>query len=152
MFRDFFKWHTLKSKIDKKPQPVLFRAQEIWWCSIGANVGVEENGKNTLFERPVLVFRKFNKDMFWGLPLTSRVKESKPFHFTFSLYQKDQTAILSQMRVFSSKRLVRRLGKVSDTQFVALNKAIVRFITETDPLRGPRVPNGNSTHHDTRRR
>jgi len=152
MFKDFFKWHTLKAKIDKSPQPVLFRAQEIWWCSVGANVGVETNGKNALFERPVLIFRKFNKDMFWGLPLTTQVKELKSFHFTFSLHQKSQIAVLSQMRVYSSKRLIRRLGKVSDEQLVSLNKAIVRFITETDPLRGPRVPNGNNRHHLTRRK
>ncbi len=142
MFKDFFKWHTLKSTIEKGPHRVFFRPKEIWWCSIGANVGVEENGKHALFERPVLVFRKFGEHMFWGLPLTSQIKQNKNFYFTFSLHQKSQTALLGQMRVFSSKRLVRRLGKVSDAQFVALNKAIVRLIHETDPLRGPRVPNG----------
>jgi len=89
--------------------------------------------------------------MFWGLPLTSRVKQHKPFHFSFSLHQKSQTAILSQMRILSSKRLIRRLGKVSDAQLVALNKAIVSFITETDPLRGPRVPNGNSKDYVIKR-
>jgi len=142
MFKDFFKWHTLKAKIDKGPHQVLFRPQEIWWCSIGTNIGVEEDGKHALFERPVLVFRKFGERMFWGLPLTSKIKKDKHFYFMFSLHQKSQTALLSQMRVMSSKRLIRRLGKISDAQLVALNKAITRFITETDPLRGPRVPNG----------
>ncbi len=30
------------------------------WCSIGINVGDEEDGKNELYERPVLVIKKFN--------------------------------------------------------------------------------------------
>ena len=152
MFKDFFKWHSLKAKIDTSPRRVFFHPQEIWWCSIGANIGVEENGKHTLFERPVLVFRKFNKHMFWGLPLTSKIKKDQPFHFTFSLHQKSQTALLSQMRVLSSKRLIRNLGKISDAQMTALNKAIMHFITETDPLRGPRGPNGHSAHHAIRRK
>ena len=152
MLKDFFRWHSLKAKIDQGRHQVLFRPREIWWCSIGANVGVEENGKHALFERPVLIFRRFNDEMFWGLPLTSKIKTDKPFYFTFSLHQRSQTALLSQMRVLSSKRLVRRLGKVSDSQFATLNKAVVNFITETDPLRGPRVPNGNSEYHDTRGR
>src|SRR3989344_8136533 len=151
MKRDFSKWHSLKSRIDAVQDGMLYRTQEVWWCALGANVGVEADGKNDLFERPVLIFRKFNKDMFWGLPMTSRVKQHKPFHFSFSLHQKSQTAILSQMRILSSKRLIRRLGKVSDAQLVALNKAIVSFITETDPLRGPRVPNGNSKDYVIKR-
>ena len=94
MFKDFFRWHTLKSKIDASPRAILFHPQEIWWCSVGANVGVEANGKNALFERPVLVFRKFGEHMFWGLPLTSKIKKDRPFYFTFSLHQKNQTAVL----------------------------------------------------------
>jgi len=152
MFKDFFKWHLRKKEIDIKERTVLYRAQEIWWCSIGANVGVEADGKSVLFERPVLVFRKFNKDMFWGLPLTSQIKEDKPFYFAFSLQSRSQTAVLSQMRVLSSKRLIRRLGKISDKQQQGLNAAVIRFLQQTDPLRGPRVPNGNSKNHVTKRR
>lgn len=153
MFKDFFKWHTVKSKIDQTSHRILFRPQEIWWCSIGANVGVETDGKNVLFERPVLVFRKFGEHMFWGLPLTSQIKRDKPYYFTFSLHKKNnQTAVLSQMRVLSSKRLLRRLGKVSDAQFVTLNKAVTNFIIKTDPLRGPRVPNGNEYQHNTKKK
>jgi len=142
MNKDFQKWHTLKSEIDAKHKSPLFRKQEIWWCSLGANVGFEEDGKNELFERPVLVFRKFNKELFLGLPMTSKKKEGK-YYCAINLHDIGRSAILSQIRVLSGKRLIRRLGKLSDKQFFALENSFILIIKETDPFRGPQVPNGN---------
>ncbi|MDP3764258.1 MAG: type II toxin-antitoxin system PemK/MazF family toxin [bacterium] len=143
MKKDFQKWHALKSNIEEHNKPPLFREQEIWWCSLGANIGVEEDGKNEFFERPILVLRKFNKEMFWGLPLTSKKKEDK-FHYFFILHGLERSAILSQLRLWSSKRLIRRLGKISDKQFISLKDSVMA-LTKTDPIKGPRVPNGNSS-------
>lgn len=143
MQRDFERWHKLKTEIDQQDRSLLFRPQEIWWCSLGANVGVETDGKNDLFQRPVLVWRKFNRDMFWGLPVTSQAKDRKPFYFQITIHKQTYTIVLSQLRVLSTKRLIRRLGKLSDAQFTLLDKAMIEFLHQTDPLRGPRVPNGN---------
>ena len=137
-----------KSPIQAKQ--VLFRAQEIWWCSFAANVPVETGGSSAI-ERPVLVFRKFNSEVFWGLPLTTKKKDGGKFEFVFSMHQLDRTALLSQMRVLSSRRLIRRLGKISDAQLRSLNAAVTEFINETDPLRGPRVPNGKYVYGTTRK-
>ena len=142
MTKDFQKWHTLKSEIETVYAAPLFREQEISWCSLGANVGAEEDGKNEFFERPVLIFRKFNREMFWALPMTSKKKEGK-FYFSFPLRSEDRTAILSQIRMLSGKRLIRRISKISDKQFILLDDSIRALLNETDPLRGPRVPNGN---------
>src|ERR1700722_3925220 len=110
MSKDFQKWHELKSKIEDERQSPLFREGEIWWCSVGMNVGVEEDGKNDFFERPVLVFRKFNKDMFWGLPMASRAIRSN-YDYSISFHGQESTILISQMRVLSAKRLLRRIGK-----------------------------------------
>jgi mRNA interferase MazF len=141
--KEFDKWNEAKKRIHYRNVKILYREQEIWWCSFGVNVGVEADGKNDLFARPVIVFRKFNKDMFWGLPLTAKARPNKPFYFVFTLHEEQRTAILSQMRLLSSKRLIRRLGKISDKQCMLLAFAMEQFINKTDPLRGPRVPNGN---------
>lgn len=143
MHKDFQKWHTLKSDIDaSRPYP-LFREQEIWWCSLGANVGAEEDGKNNLFERPVIIVRKFNKEVFWGVPATLQRKEGI-FYFPFILAGRPQVALLSQIRILSSKRLIRRMEGLDARQFTNLKQAIVGLFSEkADPLRGPRVPNGN---------
>jgi predicted metalloenzyme YecM len=59
MPKDFQKWHILKSQIDTKIQSTFINEREICYVSIGENIGFEQNGKNDMFERPVLVLRKF---------------------------------------------------------------------------------------------
>lgn len=141
MEKDFDRWNSTKKNIEKKDWHTLYREQEVWWCSIGANVGFEQDGKNELFERPVLIFRKFNKEMFWALPMTSKNKEGKFYH-PIMLNGITRSIILSQLRLLSTKRLIRRVSKISDKEFGRIGKAIIDVI-KTDPLRGPRVPNGN---------
>ncbi len=122
MKKEFQKWHNLKSKIDGEHQSPPFSEREVWWCSLGANVGVEEDGKNELFERPVVVIRKFNKEMLWALPLTSRGKEGT-YYLRFSLRENVSTVILSQLRILSAKRLVRKIGRIGKKQFNEMQQA-----------------------------
>ncbi len=137
--KDYKNWHKLKSQIDSVGVEKFFHEQEIWWCSVGVNVGYEIDGKNTNFERPILIFRKFNKGMFWGVPLTSKVKEGK-FYFTFDFKDRKSTVILSQLRILSSKRLIRKMGNLNKEQFGEVEKMILKLIsteeTKNEPLAG----------------
>lgn len=104
MEKNFDEWNLLKQKLDKNHKSPTFKQREIWWCSIGLNVGHEENGKNKLFNRPVLVVRKFNNNIFLGVPLTTKIKNNKFYH-AIHLHGKNQCAMLSQIRVWESKRI-----------------------------------------------
>ena len=64
--KDFDKWNIEKKKIDYNIKNILPKKREIWWLSIGLNVGVEEDGKNNNFEQPILVMKVFNKQCFLG--------------------------------------------------------------------------------------
>ncbi len=72
---DFIKeiknWLELKIKLWTKDGGVVFRQGDIWWCSLGFNIGEEIFGKGEKFARPVLVFKKFTGNFFLGLPLTT---------------------------------------------------------------------------------
>jgi hypothetical protein len=119
MFKKFLK----KMFGGKAKKSVAYRAQEIWWAQTGES------------ESPVLVFRKLNGDMLWALPLTARAAgKNQPLYFLSSLKGKNQAA-LSRMRVLRSHQLLRRLSKISDRQFGALNAAVLQSLSETDPLR-----------------
>jgi mRNA interferase MazF len=104
MQKDFEKWNQLKQKIDSTNRQIIYKDRDVWWCSIGINIGHEENGKNDFFTRPILILRKFNKQIFLGVPLTTKCKENK-FYFRINFKDKEQSAMLSQIRVFESKRL-----------------------------------------------
>ncbi len=59
MQKDFDRWNNQKKVIQQlNNQGILFSEREVWWCALGENIGDEENGKNELFERPVLIIRK----------------------------------------------------------------------------------------------
>lgn len=111
MAKDFAQWHKLKTRLDERKRIPIFHEGEIWWCSLGINVGVEADGKNLYFERPVLVVRKFNSEMLWALPLTSKMKRGR-FYYSMSINGIVETVILSQIKTLSSKRLQRPFGKV----------------------------------------
>lgn len=107
--KNFEKWHLVKSKIESLEKKELFREREIWWCSLGENIGFEQDGKNEQFERPVLVLKKFSHDVFLGIPMTSTQKEH-PFYFSYRINDVRGSFILSQARVLSVKRLQRKLA------------------------------------------
>jgi mRNA-degrading endonuclease toxin of MazEF toxin-antitoxin module len=105
---------------------LYIKEREVWWISIGVNVGAEIDGKNELFERPVLVFRKVGREQFYGLPLTSKEK-SGAFYRLVHYGESDVNVCLSQLRVFSTKRLIRKIDVVKEAEFVALQEVMATF-------------------------
>src|SRR4051812_44298293 len=116
MKKDFDTWNLQKKKIHNFiKQETTFREREIWWCSLGINIGDEEDGKNTLFERPILVLRKFNRKLAWVLPMSSKKKEGVYYHI-INYRGISYSVLLSQLRLISAKRLRRFIRKISPTQ------------------------------------
>lgn len=70
MQKDFHEWHDQKEKLEQGESRLFFHPREIWFCALGLNVGFEQDGRGEEYLRPVLIFRKFNNQVFWGLPLT----------------------------------------------------------------------------------
>lgn len=81
--RNFWSWLSLKIHLhSSQEQPVYFREREIWWCSVGINIGDEEDGKNNLFERPVLILKKFNERIVWVVHyFKNKTRKVLPFHY-----------------------------------------------------------------------
>ena len=71
MNKDFDNWGVVKKRLNCIRNLRTFNEREIWWCSVGLNIGYEIYGKNELFNRPVLIIKKFSSSIFLGLPLTS---------------------------------------------------------------------------------
>jgi hypothetical protein len=77
MKKDFDCWNMLKKHIHNGNDPIFCNEREIWWSSIGINVGSEEDGKNNLYERPIIVLKVLNKSMILCVPLTSKIRNDK---------------------------------------------------------------------------
>ncbi|MFT7824822.1 MAG: type II toxin-antitoxin system PemK/MazF family toxin [Sulfurimonas sp.] len=89
------------------------------WASIGINVGFEQDGKSELFSRPVLIVKKYNKNLFFGVPLSTTIREGS-FFFTFELNGDQSSALLVQGRVYDAKRLENKIGMISKDDFGSL--------------------------------
>jgi mRNA-degrading endonuclease toxin of MazEF toxin-antitoxin module len=113
MQKDFQKWHVLKSQINDIKKRRYFREREIWWCHLGCNVGSEEDGKNNVFSRPILVIKKISRDLCWTLPLTSTDRRGW-FYYPVDIAGANHPSfvILSQLRILDGRRLSRRIAKI----------------------------------------
>lgn len=123
MEKDFIEWHTLKEWLNDHHNAPVFQQREIWWCSLGVNVGHEEDGKGPHYRRPILVVRKFNQHIFWGAPLTTQIK-SNPYYHRIYFKGREQCVMLSQLRLLESKRLTVSMGQLPEKQFMGIRKAL----------------------------
>ena len=57
--KDFDRWNALKKKTEEKPDNFGVNQREIWWTSLGLNVGVETDGKNADFEIVIKKIQEF---------------------------------------------------------------------------------------------
>lgn len=124
----FIEWAKLKIRIHFSKRIVYFRDGEIWWASLGANVGHEEEGKNQNFERPILILKKFNEHFLWAIPLTTKSKENNPYYFQYILNDKEYAAILPQLRLLSSKRLLRKIDMFPVKYYKKIREQIKKLI------------------------
>lgn len=128
MIKDFLNWHKLKEKIHySRKRIVYFKERQIQWANLGLNVGFEQDGKNKNFERPVLILKKFNPDVLWILPLTSRQKFGK-YYYQFKYKGKQYSIILSQLKLISSKRLLRMIRKISPEDFKNIKNCVKNIL------------------------
>lgn len=123
MIKDFEGWEHLKKSLDKRTEFPTYQNRDIWWCSIGMNIGHEVDGKNDFFNRPVLILRKFNRHIFLGIPLTTQIKEN-PYYIKCIIHEREQCAMISQLRLYESKRLTRQLGKMDELNFNKIRNAV----------------------------
>jgi mRNA interferase MazF len=76
-------------------------------CTLGKNLGREQDGGSNDFSRPVLIVKKFNNEMFWAVPLSTK---QKPLDFYFNFVDPAGAlvaAVLAQLRLVSINRLRR---------------------------------------------
>jgi len=127
MEKDLAGWHTLKAEINDLHNSPTFQQREVWWCSIGVNIGHEEDGKGQYYRRPVLIVRKFNQHVFLGVPLTTQIKNN-PYYHRINFKGREQCVMLSQLRLWESKRLTASMGKLAQSQFEEIRQAIRKMI------------------------
>jgi len=127
IFKTFVAWIKVKIQTQLSDRVQYFQEGEIWWVSLGQNVGYEANGKNEKFERPVLIIKRFNKDSFWGLSISSQ-KKLGPYYYSTTTKDVFYCFNLSQLRILSSKRLIRHMTELPKDEFHTLRTLLSNIL------------------------
>ncbi|MEI6042200.1 MAG: type II toxin-antitoxin system PemK/MazF family toxin [bacterium] len=127
MFKKFTEWIHAKINIDEKERKSQIKVMEVYWCALGENIGDEENGKGDDFCRPVLVFKKFNNNIFWGIPMSTKEKESI-YYIKVRLLDSVRSVMISQVRTLDTKRLLKKIGYISRADFTIVQDAVIGII------------------------
>ena len=120
-------WNEIKKELDTQTKTIIFKERDIFWTSIGENIGYEQNGKGKIFSRPVIVVKRFSRNMFFGVPLSTKVKDGN-FFFEFELLGERSNALIVQGRLFDTKRLENKIGMISKDEFKKLKTKLKELL------------------------
>lgn len=114
IIKRFAEWIGLKERLhNTEHKPPLVSEGDIWWVSIGENIGSEINGKSELFSRPAVIFKKLTHGFYFVIPTTTQKKEGSWF-VGFRHGGKEMVACLHQARAIDYRRLSAKLGTLDD--------------------------------------
>ncbi len=120
MEKDFNKWNNKKISVNDLENIPFFHERGIWFCFLGANIGFEQDGQGEDFQRPVVIIRKFNREISWVIPLSKTKKRGK-YYFAFPFDNNvTSVAILSQIKLIDARRLSRKIGDMKEQDFKIL--------------------------------
>src|SRR6202163_3901033 len=131
MEKDFDRWNTIKKQLAHDvPPPLAFpKNGEVWMSTLGKNLGREQNGGSQDFSRPVLVIKKFNNEIFWIVPLSTKQK-ALDFYFNYNDPSgAPVAAILAQLRLVSINRFQRDIYVLPATLLREVHARLRAFLS-----------------------
>ncbi|MBU0982051.1 type II toxin-antitoxin system PemK/MazF family toxin [Patescibacteria group bacterium] len=108
----FLEWIGLKDSLHSKECKSPFVNEgDLWWASLGENVGFEINGKSDKFSRPVIVLRKLSRKFYFVIPTTTQNRKGS-WYVPFRQKGVWMVACLHQARAIDYRRLHSKLGRL----------------------------------------
>lgn len=123
----FDKWIGVKKILDTKDRSYVFKEGDIWWISIGKNIGSESYGKGEMFRRPVLILKKLNASSCIIAPLTSKQKEGTWF-IDISFRAETSYVLLHQIRMIHTNRFQRRMAFLDEVDVLRVKQKLKQLL------------------------
>lgn len=121
--KNFDSWNKRKKEINEL-EPNFYHEREIRWCSLGINVGFEQDGTDGTYRRPVLILKGFSRNVCLIVPLTTS-KRKNLYHIHIGKVEgREAFVITSQIRLIDTKRLHDRLAIINENKFEEIRKTI----------------------------
>jgi mRNA interferase MazF len=131
--KEFDSVNENKKWLNERDVFIGFKEREVWFAAIGVNVGHEQDGKNELFERPILVVKRYNYRMLMAIPLSKKLKDD-PYYIPYLFGGKMFSAVISQARLIDARRLLRKIYTLPADDYAQIMTAFVgQFEKKSDP-------------------
>ena len=124
--KDFDAWNVVKKRIQGEKRMVYVRAGEVRWCTVGVNIGSEVDGKGVSFTRPALVLHVIGSRLALIVPLTTK-KKFLPGYYPFKFQEKEHSLCVHQLKIISTKRLLKRKGKITKNRLKEIKDLVKDF-------------------------
>ena len=128
MQKSFDSWNNTKKQIHTERINKHYHARDIWWCSLGVNIGYEHDGEGAEYQRPVLILKGLSVNTCLIVPLTSSTSKHSMRVPIGLVDGKEASAILSQIRVIDTKRLLGKVCYLDKTIFENTRKAVKEML------------------------
>ncbi len=115
---EFNIWSKKKESINDSIISPYVNIRDIWFTYIGKNIGYEKSG-GVYFLRPFIVIQIFPNRTFLGIPLTTQEKDQR-ISVEFFFRNKTQWALIQQLRLFDTKRVKNKIGKINKTLHISI--------------------------------
>jgi len=123
----FLEWVGLKERLHSKICKAPYVSEgEVWWASIGENVGSEINGKSQLFTRPVIIFKKLTHSYYFVIPATTKEK-SGSWYVPYDQGGVKANACLHHARSIDYRRLFSRLGELEASDLAKIKEGLKKL-------------------------
>ncbi len=120
--KNFLVWMGLKEKLHISAHKVPFVSErDIWWVSLGENVGSEINGKSAHFSRPALILKKLAHGFFLAAPTTTK-PHIGTWYIAVKLGETTEYVCLNQIRTIDYRRLYSKLGQIDTDDFAKVKE------------------------------
>lgn len=127
MKKDFDNWNRKKQTLDSSNhRPPFVSEGDIWWVSIGENIGSEVSGKSQLFTRPAIVLKKLAHSFYFVIPTTTK-EHNGSWYVPFAHRGKSMFACLHQSRAVDHRRLSSKLGALDDEDYTNICSGFVQL-------------------------
>jgi mRNA interferase MazF len=125
--KDYKDWMAHKAQINNANKRPGYRVGDIWWASIGENIGFEEDGKGEKFARPVLILTAFSFGLLLCVPLSTTNKRGKYYHEFVAKDGEMSVALLSQIRAIDTIRLRNIKSSVCGQELQIISRKIKKL-------------------------
>ena len=123
----FLEWVGLKEKLSEtNHRPPHVSERDMWWASVGENIGSEMNGKSERFSRPVLIMRKLAHGFYLVAPTTTQPRDGT-WYVHVRLSDQDEFVCLNQVRTIDYRRLHSKLGQIDTDNFKTVKDGFLRL-------------------------